>query len=110
MEQVQALIEAEREAQEIVQGARAERDQIMRRADETARAEIQQYSESREAKLRHLENAVQMEVDQATADLEKQTVQRTQAFQERLISRQTEPNRQHTCRNDKRSRIKNRHA
>jgi hypothetical protein len=59
----------------------------MGRADETARSEIQQYAESREARLHQLENAVQFEVDQATSDLQKQTAQRAQAFQEQLISR-----------------------
>jgi V-type H+-transporting ATPase subunit G len=87
MEQVQALLEAEREAQEIVQKARADRDQIMRQADEQAREEIRRYAEERDAKLQHLEDAVQLEVDHATADLEKQTSQRTQAFRERLSSR-----------------------
>jgi len=87
MEQVQALLEAEREAQEIVQKARADRDRIMRQADEQARSEIKAYSDARDAKLKDLESRVQKEVDQATSDLEQQTSLRAKAFEERLSSR-----------------------
>jgi vacuolar-type H+-ATPase subunit H len=87
MDQVQALLEAEREAQEIVRQAREERDAIMRQADLDAKEEIERYASESAAKLQQLEDEIQRSVDEATAILEEKTARRTEAFQARLVSR-----------------------
>jgi ATP synthase subunit G len=84
---VQLLLEAEREAQEIVRQAREERDAIMRQAELDAKAEIDQYAAESAAKLKRLEDEIQRSVDESTATLEAQTTRRAEAFQQRLISR-----------------------
>jgi ATP synthase subunit G len=87
MDPIQSLLEAEREAQEIVRSAREERDAIMRQAELDAKAEIQRYADETTQKLQRLEDEIQQSVDAATRDVEAQTGRRTEAFQRRLASR-----------------------
>lgn len=82
--QVKVLLEAEKAAQEIMKKARADRDQIMRSADEAAKMEIEEYKAKSNQKLQKLQDEVDAEIAAATEKMEKETNEDLKRFQSNL--------------------------
>jgi vacuolar-type H+-ATPase subunit H len=84
---IQSLLEAEHQAQSIVQNARAERDRILRAAEEDARSEIRATEAQAQSKLGDLKDRIQREVDDATRQMEDQTERDLAAFRSDLSTK-----------------------
>lgn len=81
MQEVQALREQEREAQQLVQRAKEARDATMREALVKARAEIENLRQEEAAKLKQLQEKIDAEVAEQKTRVEAETKKNIEDFQ-----------------------------
>ena len=81
MQEVQALREQEREAQQLVQRAKEARDATMREALVKARAEIENLRQEEAAKLKQLQDKIDAEVAEQKTRVEAETKKSIEDFQ-----------------------------
>ena len=84
MQEVQALREQEREAQQLVQRAKEARDATMRKALAEARAEIENLRAQEAAELKKLQEQIDAEVAEQKKRVEAETAQNIEAFQSNI--------------------------
>ena len=81
---IQQLLEAEREAQEMINKARHERDEKLRDASKQANQEIKKYRQDKEDKLKDIEHQNEKEISKKSREIEKATEKEINAFKDGL--------------------------
>ena len=81
---IQQLLEAERDAQEMINKARHERDEKLRDASKQANLEIKKYRQEKEDKLKSIERQNEKEVSKKSREIEKKTEKEIQEFKDGL--------------------------